>query len=99
MGGEGSMQHMISILKSNKELVGTRNHFFSRKRNFKRLRESYRRAEERLAKGPEATREELKQIRERIIKDQKERSYKIGLAMLAIVATGILALTILWSIN
>ena len=84
MGGEGSISNMISTLQSNKNLVGTRDHFFSRKRKFKELRAAYKRAEARLAAGPKATKEELQQIRLRIIEENKSRSKKIAFAMIGI---------------
>jgi hypothetical protein len=67
MGGEGSMMHANSSLKNNRKLISKR-----KERNT--LSGSYANAE--LKEFPKATPEQLKEIRERIIKENKQASLK-----------------------
>ncbi len=84
------MNHMRIVLKTNKDLLGKRVPYFRRKRTFGKLREKYIRASEKLVKGPKATAEELRLIREKIMREEKERFVKTILVMVVLIVSLIL---------
>jgi hypothetical protein len=82
--GGGSIQNMLVTLKNNKNLLRKRKSIFLRKSEFKRLRETYKEASRVIVNERKATKEELEQIRQRVLAERK-KDIRIQLVILTIV--------------
>lgn len=73
MGGEGSMLHMINILRSNKSLL-RRKPLFKRERTFLSRKKEYYKATGGKLDLKKATKEELALVRQKVIRQRKVES-------------------------
>ncbi len=88
MGGEGSMQHMRNVLKSNKALLNKRSTIFERGSKFSRVKKEYLRATNKDFYYKKTSKAELIEIRKRILKERKYnrlKSFVIVLFMIPVV--------------
>ncbi|MBJ2175609.1 hypothetical protein JBL43_15260 [Aureibaculum sp. A20] len=84
MGGEGSMQSMITILRNNKNLLRKKS-FFKRDRTFLSTRKEYYKASKGKINLKKASKQELKIIRERVIKQRKFENIKIWFVTISLL--------------
>ena len=78
----GSIQNMMNTLKNNRILLATKRGLFKTK--FQILREDYKTATNIIIKGNIATKEELSEIRKKVLQERK-RENKIQLTILALI--------------
>ncbi len=74
MGGGGSIQGMINSLKNNKKLL-RRNRMFLKDRSFLNLKKEYLKAADGEVNFKKATKKQLSEIRVKVIRERKKRSY------------------------
>ncbi len=92
MGGEGSMQHMINTLRSNRNLLRKKS-MFKRERSFLSTKKEYYKAAQGKIELKKATKEELILIRQKIIKQRRTENIRawsiiLTLVMLVIIIGG-----------
>ena len=90
MGGEGSIQSMITILRNNKRLLRKRDPF-RRGKGFERLRDDYRKFSQGQIESKTVTQSQLREIRKRVIQERRKenmRTWIIGV-VISIVAVGV----------
>lgn len=83
LGGHGSIQHMRNAIKANEALLGKRIRLFDRGKRFSDLRQEYVQASKGRLESKEITKEELANIRLRILK-RRNRQLLISLAFWAL---------------
>ncbi len=89
MGGEGSMQHMINTLRNNKSML-RRKSMFKKERTFLSTRKEYYRAAKGKVNLKNATKEELLQLRKKIIKRRKVENIRAWAIVLVILVPAII---------
>ncbi len=92
MGGEGSMQHMINVLRSNRSLLRKKN-MFKRERSFLSTKKEYYKAAQGKIDLKTATKEELILIRQKILKHRRAENIRAW-SIIFIVVTVITAIGI-----
>jgi len=78
MGGEGSIQSMITILRNNKSLLRKKS-IFRRETGFARLREEYRYYTEGRIDSKPISEKELSKIRDKIKKQNRRHNFRLAL--------------------
>ena len=89
MGGEGSIQGMIVILRNNKKLLRKRNPF-RRGKGFERLHDDYRKFSQGQIETKTVTKSQLREIRRKVVQENRKeniRTWFIGIVV-SIVAIG-----------
>ncbi|WP_435624723.1 hypothetical protein [Flagellimonas sp.] len=76
MGGEGSIQSMIVILRNNKKLLHKRNPF-RRGSGFERLRDDYRKFSQGEIETKTVTKSQLREIRRKVIEENRKENIRI----------------------
>lgn len=92
MGGEGSMQHMITTLRNNSKLL-RRKGMFQRQRSFKSIKREYQIASKGINTSKKLSKEELLQIRNRVIENRRRENMK-AFIILFIILVSILFLVV-----
>ncbi len=91
MAGEGSIQAMINSLRNNKNLLRKRS-IFKKERTFLSTKKEYYKAAQGEFDLKKATKEELKTLREKIIKQRKIENRKSWSIVLAVMISLVLIL-------
>lgn len=86
MGGEGSMQHMITTLRNNSKLL-RRKGMFQRQRSFRSIKREYQIASEGINTSKKLSKEELLQIRNRVIENRRRENMKAFIVFFIIVVS------------
>lgn len=89
MGGEGSMQHMITTLRNNSKML-RRKGMFQRKRSFRSLKREYQIASKGINMSKKLSQEELLQIRNKVIENRRRENMKAFIILFIIVVSIIL---------
>ncbi|MDY7395054.1 hypothetical protein UMM65_07360 [Aureibaculum sp. 2210JD6-5] len=84
MGGEGSMQSMITILRNNRNLLRKKS-IFKRERTFISTRKEYYKAAKGKIDIKNASKQDLKILRERIIKQRKRENIRAWVVTFSIL--------------
>ncbi len=84
MGGEGSIQHMITTMRNNRNMLRKKN-YFKRERTFLSTKREYYKASKGKIDSKNISKEELLQIRKIIIRKRKVENIRVWLILFAII--------------
>jgi hypothetical protein len=84
MGGEGSIQHMITTLRNNRNMLRKKG-MFQRDRSFTRRKEEYHKASKGINTSKKLSKEELLLIRNKVIANRRRENIKAFLVFIIIV--------------
>jgi hypothetical protein len=89
MGGEGSMQHMITTLRNNSNML-RRKGMFQRKRSFRSIKREYQIASKGINTSKKLSKEALLHIRNKVIENRRRENMKAFIILFIIIVSIIL---------